>query len=180
MRFSSCFLLALAITPFACTASANDDAAEAFANIFSTVCLKHAGDVDALRSKLKDLPQLASDQATAFLGGRPGQAWPVPDRRGTFVVAIPEGKALCSVYARRVGAAAAEQRFRAIAERAPAPFTSRLVSDTRGTSPRNGATRTVSYEWSPPGAGPALLFMLTTADSETADIQGMASVSASR
>jgi len=132
-------------------------------------------DLDALRSKLKDLPSLPAEKASFFLQGKSGSAWPVPDKSGVFIVAIPDNQNFCAVYARRVSAEAAEQRFIRTTETAPAPLVSRKTGDERRQTPKNGPTRTVSYEWSVPQAPLRMLFTLTTATGEDADLQGLAS-----
>jgi hypothetical protein len=124
-----------------------------------------------------NMPALSPEKAGRFLLGMDGNAWPVPDRNGVFVVALPKGKNLCSVFARRVDAQAAEDRFVRLVQKAPAPLVSRLVTDERGKSSRNGATKTIAYEWSVPQAKRKMLFMLTTATGESADIQGLATAS---
>lgn len=152
-------------------------AADSFANIYASTCLKHLANLDELRVQLKDLPELPPDKASRFLAGADGNAWPVPDRHGVFVVALLKGRNLCSVFARRVDAQAAEERFAALVRQAPRHLVSRLVNDVRGQSSRTGNTRTMSYEWSAPQANRKMLFMLTTSTGESADLQGLATAS---
>lgn len=116
-----------------------------------------------------------AEKASPFLQGQQGKAWPVPDKHGLFVLAIPDGKNLCTVFARRVSGPEAVTRFQRLVASAPAPLTSRQVANTSANTQRNGLASTMAYEWSTVGADRRLLFTLTTADSPSADIQGMAS-----
>lgn len=174
-KIATCVAL-IGATSFVGPASATPQA-DSFANIYASICVKHLANLDELRAKLKDMPELPPEKAGRFLQGMDGNAWPVPDRNGVFVVALPKGKNLCSVFARRVDAQAAEERFVRLVQKAPAPLVSRLATDERGQSSRSGATKTVSYEWSAPQAKRKMLFMLTTSTGESADIQGLATAS---
>lgn len=166
------FGLAFSISSQAAKADAQ---ADSFSNIYASTCLKHLSDLEVLRNKLKNAPELPPEKAAMFLLGSPGNAWPVPDKNGVFVVALPRDKNICLVYARRVNAQAASERFIKIVEKAPEPLTSRKVKDTSETTAKNGQSRTLSYEWSVAQAARKMLFTLTTATSDTADLQGMAS-----
>lgn len=174
MRFLITGLVGLALSVNSQAAQA-DAQADSFSNIYASTCLKHLSDLEALRRKLKNAPELPPDKAAMFLQGNPGNAWPVPDKNGVFVVALPKDKNICFVYARRVNSQAAEDLFIKIVEKSPDPLTARKVKDTSERSTKNGQTRTLSYEWSVPQAPRKTLFTLTTATSETADLQGMAS-----
>lgn len=151
--------------------------ADSFANIYATTCLKYLPKLDELRNKLSQLPTLPSEQASPFLNGKAGKAWSVPDPYGTFVVALPDQMNLCAVYARKVNATLAKQQFARLVATAPAPLTSRQLSSTRKHDAKNGNRFNVSYEWQFKSAPRKMLFMLTTADTDTADFQGMATAS---
>lgn len=151
--------------------------ADSFASIYASTCLKHLTNLDVLRAKLKDVPELPPEKAKPFLQGAAGNAWPVPDPHGLFVVALTKGLNTCSVFARRVDAQTAEELFLKIVQEAPPPFVSRLAGDRRSQDARNGNTRTVSYEWSVPQAQRKMLFMLTTATADSAEVQGLATAS---
>ncbi|WP_440291502.1 NMCC_0638 family (lipo)protein [Halopseudomonas sp. Lyrl_26] len=56
--------------------------------IFATTCFRHLPNLDALRQQLQSVPQLPPEKAVHFLVGRQGQAWPVPDRHGTYVLIL--------------------------------------------------------------------------------------------
>ena len=166
----------LLVLPLLASTSCYADAqADAFSNIYASICLKHLSKLDELRSKLRELPSLPPEKASFFLQGKPGSAWPVPDKNGVFVVAVPDNQNFCAVYARRVSAESAEQQFIRILETAPVPLISRKAGDERRQTPKNGPTHTVSYEWLAPQVPGRMLFTLTTATGENADIQGLAS-----
>ena len=150
--------------------------AEAFANIFATTCAKYASSLGALRTKLAPLPTMPADKAAYFMQGQPGKVWPVPDPHGSFVVAIPDGQNLCAVYARRVGVPQSVAWFKKLANEAPAPMVARQVQDSKSASPLNGTAHTIAYEWAAPDATKRVLYSLTTSESPTADLQGLASV----
>jgi hypothetical protein len=174
-KIATCVTLLGAIS--ICGAASASPQADSFANIYASICLKHLANLDELRAKLKDMPELPPEKAGRFLQNMDGNAWPVPDRNGVFVVAVPKGKNLCSVFARRVDAQAAEEKFMSLVQKAPAPLVSRLATDERGQGSPSGATKTISYEWSAPQAKRKMLFMLTTSTGESADIQGLATAS---
>ncbi|TDM06252.1 MAG: hypothetical protein C4K60_16750 [Ideonella sp. MAG2] len=176
MRQLTFVLLGLSLT-FSASAQGTSEQAHAFANIFISTCAKHVSNLDALRARLRELPQLPPEKAQHFLAGKLGKAWPVPDKHGIFVLAMPDHTPLCAVYARRVQTAEALALFRELVAKAPAPLVARELKRETHETPRNGTSTTVSYEWSVANAPRRMLFMLTTSDSASADIQGMASAS---
>lgn len=158
-----------------CLASEADDQANSFAKIYASLCLQNLPNLEALRQKLAPMPKLPTDKAALFLGGAPGDAWPVPDKHGTFVLALPSGKNLCAVHARRADVDVANTLFQKLVATAPAPFTSRMVMNEDKQTVANGVTHTVSYEWSIPNGSRKMLFTLTTAAAETAQLQVLGS-----
>jgi len=124
----------------------------AFMNIYSSLCLKHVNDLEVLRKKLSKLPKLPENKSSLFLSGYEGDAWPVPDKSGTFVVAIPNEKNICMVFARRADTASAEKTFTALFSKAKSPLESKLVKDEYKTTNANGKTHSLSYEWFVPNA----------------------------
>ena len=156
---------------------AADMQARSFATIYTSLCLKHLADLDNLRSKLKDMPKLPAEKASHFLAGHPGDAWPVPDSHGTFVVALPSDNNLCAVHARRANTVTTEQFFAQLAAYAPAPLRSKRVRDEYAETGPNGLTHTLSYEWSGPNATQKMLFTLTTASSDHAQLQVLGTAS---
>lgn len=157
-----------------------DDAvkqADSFFNIYQSICLKHLGNMDEARQKLKPLPALPPEKAAHFLAGHAGTAWPVPDKHGVFVLAIYEKKDFCAVYVRRVKADLADTKFATTFSKAPAPLVAKLMDDERSTNANQVATRPQSYTWAAPGAKRKMLFTLTTSTSAHAPLQGMLSAS---
>jgi len=161
---------------------ANDSVSqtESFINIYSSLCIKHVNDLDALRKKLSPLPKLPSDKASHFLSGNEGNAWPVPDKNGTFVVAIPTEKNICMVFARRADTESAEKKFKSLFSKATTPIESKLTRDEYKETDANGKTHTIAYEWAVPKALRGMLFTLTTASSENAKLQLMGSAATIR
>jgi len=158
-------------------ANANVKQAESFMKIYSSLCLKHVNNLEALRNKLNKLPKLPTNKSSIFLSGKKGSAWPVPDKNGTFVIAIPNEQNICMVYARRGNAESAEKAFTALFSKAQKPLKSKLIKDEYQTTAANGKTHSLSYEWFIPKSPKAMMFMLTTASSDTANLQLMASAS---
>lgn len=155
-----------------------DDAvkqANSFFNIYESICLKHLGNMDEAREKLRPLPALPPEKAAHFLAGHAGTAWPVPDKHGVFVLTIYEKKNFCAVHARRIKADLVDAKFATTFSKAPAPLVSKLMDDERKTHANQVATRTQSYTWSAPGAKRKMLFTLTTSTSAHAPLQGMLS-----
>ena len=168
-------LLLLGLTSNSCFADEGENQANAFANIYASLCLKNLSNLEALREKLKLMPKLPPEKAALFLAGNPGDVWPVPDKHGTFVLALPTGKNFCAVHARRASTEAAKQLFAALVANAQSPLVAKQVRNERAQTSANGETQTVSYEWSVPNASRKMLFTLTTAASETAQLQVLGS-----
>lgn len=167
------FLLTICVEPS--FANEADEQAQSFARIYMQLCLKNISDLEVIRKKLERVPQLPAEKAVYFLANHPGSAWPVPDKHGTFVVALPSGINFCSVFARKASAEAAIKLFTKLVATAPPPLTSKLVKNEERQTAQNGMTQTLSYEWAVPNATRTLLFTLTTATSESASIQVLGS-----
>lgn len=168
-------LLALTLTPGLSIASEGEDQAKSFANIYASLCMRNLSDLEALREKLKSLHKLPPDKAAHFLAGNPGDAWPVPDKHGTFVLALPSGKHLCAVHGRKADTEAARKLFAGLVSNAPSPLVARQVRNDQTQTTASGQTKTLAYEWSAPNASRKMLFTLTTAASESAPLQVLAS-----
>jgi hypothetical protein len=170
-------------TPLLASAQ-SDDSAEFFSHIYWSLCKSNARDPDLLREKLKakGLPELPRENATLFTRGADGDAWPIPYHGaiGNFVLALPAGKKMCAVYARHADAHTAQLLFSQFAETAPAPSVAERQHDVDADTGPNGKTHTISYVWSTPGEPEKLLFMLTTSESPSAQVQALATVSAIR
>ena len=158
-----------------CFASDADEQVKSFFNIYESICLKHLGNLEEARQKLKPLPALPPEKAAHFLVGHAGTAWPVPDKHGVFVLVIHEKKNFCAVYARRIQAEPVEKKFATTFSKVRAPLQSVLMDDERKTNASGVATRTMAYSWSAPNARRKMLFTLTTSTSEHAPLQGMLS-----
>lgn len=152
--------------------------AHSFINIYASTCLKYLTDLDILRQKLAPLPKLPPEKAEKFLGDREGDAWPVPDKYGLFVLSIPKDKNICLVYGRRANTETVKQEFTRIVAQAPAPLMVKQKTNKNEKTVPNGMVNTVAYEWSLPSNSPRkMLFMLSTAPLETAELQVIGSAS---
>lgn len=149
--------------------------AKSFTNIYGSLCLKNLHNLDGLRQTLKGMPKLPPDQAAHFLAGYTGDAWPVPDKYGKFVLAIPTGKNLCAVHGHRVDTKAVKKQFIQLLSSAPSPMVVKQVTNRQRQTNSNGLTETIAYEWSTPHNPRTMLFTLTTASSETAELQVLGS-----
>jgi hypothetical protein len=158
-----------------CFASEGTDQANAFASLYTSLCLKNLQNLEELRQKLKPVPSLPQEKATLFLNGKQGDAWPIPDKRGTFVIALPKDKNFCALFARRADTETALRLFTALVSNPPAPLTSKKTLDIQNQTIENGTTQTISYEWSAPGATRKLMFTITIAPSESAQLQVLGS-----
>ncbi|MCF7532277.1 NMCC_0638 family (lipo)protein [Pseudomonas petrae] len=156
-----------------CIAAETDDPANSFAKIYGSLCLRNLPNLEALRVKLAPMPKLPPQKAALFLADAPGDAWPVPDEHGTFILALPAGKKLCAIYARRADANITTRLFKTLVANPPAPFHAELVRDDHEQTGANGMTHTLSYQWSVPNGTRKMLFTLTTAASDTANIQAL-------
>jgi hypothetical protein len=167
-------VLVIGLTSNDCFAAEGEDQANSFANIYASLCLKNLSNLEALREKLKPLPKLPPEKAAMFLAGRPGDAWPVPDKHGTFVLALPSRMNFCAVHVHRASTEVAKKLFTGLVASAPSPLVAKQVKSEQ-TQTANGQTQTVSYEWSVPNASRKMLFTLTTASSDTAQLQVLGS-----
>jgi hypothetical protein len=173
-------LAAFVFTPLLASAQ-SDDSAEFFSHVYWSLCKANAGNPDLLRENLKakGLPELPPEKARLFTKDADGDAWPIPHNGaiGNFVLALPSGKKMCAVYARRADAHTLEILFSQFGETAPAPSVSDRQKDVYADTGPNGKTHTISYIWSTPGNPEKLLFMLTTSESPSAQLQALGTVS---
>ena len=173
-RFVSGLILSLAAHT-ACAAALGQQQAQSFAQLYAALCMKNLPDLEALRAQLKPAPRLPAEQAQHFLAGRPGDAWPVPDKTGTFVLALPTGKNFCALHLRRTDTAATKRLFIQLVGKPPAPIVAKEVRNEKTQTASNGQTETIAYEWSQPNTKRKMLFTLTTAASPTAQLQALGS-----
>ena len=153
---------------------------EGFLNLYVEICVRHFGDLEDFRARLlrEKVPKLAPEHAKLFLSGMAGDAWPVPykGKMGNFVLALPAGKNLCLLHARRANAAAVEKGFLDIVADAPSPMVARRGPNREELTEAKIRTRTVSSTWAPPDARRKMEFMLTTTASSKAELQALGSV----
>lgn len=170
-------LLATAVSGFASPLVPVDPEkqANAFARIYATFCLKHINEIDKLRDSLAFSPRIPPDEAKKLLRGQAGEAWPVPEDSGRFILAILKEKNVCMVYGLKADSARVEKTFSAIANAAPSPMITRTLQDERLTTPF-GPARSMTYEWSmSTAAAKKVILSLTTTASDTAPLQALAS-----
>jgi hypothetical protein len=175
-------LIAVAsITSNICLADNPDKQENSFANSYEALCLKHLLNLEGLRSKLADMPKLPPEKAKHFLHDNKGDVWPVPNKYGEMVLALPEGDKMCLLYARRVDALKVEADFKRLVADSPTPLVvSKLVKDENMETVANGPVHTISYEWSKPNAPISMFFTLSTATSGDAELQALASAALAR
>jgi len=154
--------------------------AEGFLTLYIGLCMKHLDDLEALRANLvrENAPKLPPESAAHFLGGMPGDAWPVPykGQLGNYVMALPAGKNICTLHARHADPASVERAFLKVVSDAPKPLVVKRGKSEERDGGASGKLRTVSTTWSQPGAARQMQFMVTTASSDKAGRQAMASV----
>ena len=175
LKLATTILILCLVPNISTAATVGEDQAGSFVRLYSSLCLKHVNNLDALRQKLERMPRLPPEKAAHFLAGRAGDAWPVPDKYGTFVLVLLSGKSFCAVYARRADTEAVEKQFARLVATAPPPLTAKQVTNKHAQTSANGPTHTVSYEWYVPSAHRKMLFTLTTASFASAQIQVMGS-----
>jgi hypothetical protein len=160
--------------------AASDEGADGFLNLYVELCVRHFGELEDFRAHLlrDKVPKLPAEDAKLFLSGMEGDAWPVPykGKMGNYVLALPAGKNLCLLHARRANAAAVEKGFLDIVAEAPKPMVARRGPSRDALSADKIKTRTVSTTWAPPGARRKMEFMLTTSASGKAGLQAFGSV----
>ncbi len=159
-----------------------DAKANAFAKHYADICLRNLPDLEALRARLiaNNIPKFPPEQAGLFLRGSEGDIWPVPSQahQGNFVMALRSGKNFCAIYGRRASQNDVEKLFVQLVGKAPPPFVSERMEDKTVEAGANRVRgHVISYTWSMPNAKRKFLFMLSTSDSEDADIQALASAS---
>ena len=146
--------------------------AETFQAIYASTCMQYLLKLDELRGNLKALPKFPTAQASQILAGETGSAWPVPADTGSYILAIPDNKNLCAIYAKELDAQLANQQFTEVYSKPPSPFIATQIDNT--TKPVGGGVKTtLSYSWSAPDTQRKMLFMLTIDDSATTDVKAM-------
>ena len=148
--------------------------AAAFARIYATFCLKHINEIDKLRDSLAFSPRLPPEETKKLLRGQAGEAWPVPEDSGRFILAILKEKNVCMVYGLKADTARVEKAFTDIVNAAPSPMIARSLQDERLTT-KFGPARSITYEWSmSTAAAKKAILSLTTTASDSAPLQALA------
>lgn len=171
--FATAFLMqavhAQVLKPEAKLAVQADDFNTAYINL----CVKHLPNLNNLRNKLEDAPQLPVKQAEYFLRGQDGSAWAVPTpHNDTFILAIPAEKNICTLYAQQADIARVEENFATIGSIAPKGTTVEKTKDEYTGGEAGKSSHTVTYQWQQPDTGRKMLVSLIT--SPDSDIQIMA------
>ncbi|MFP8967412.1 NMCC_0638 family (lipo)protein [Pokkaliibacter sp. CJK22405] len=157
--------------------------ARTFNSLYAKFCLKYLYDLDSLRDMMAPVPQLAPEQAMLLLQGQPGDAWPVHDANGDFVVVVPKLRKECSVAGRAVDTTAVSAFFAKHLAVAPDPLTAKTLKDedlvpsadeaAQGAVPQHRVT----YEWHGPDAPVLMRFTLVTAPGSTQGLQAWGTAS---
>ena len=92
----------------------------------------------------------------------------MPDKFGTFVLALPSHQVFCAVHVRSINTEAAKHLFERLVASAPPPLVAKQVRNDQAQTTGNGQMQTLAYEWSAPNAARKMLFTLTTAASPSA------------
>ncbi len=137
-----------------------------FNSVFALTCMKHFHSQSKLPETLigLGLEKLPTDQAEAFLEGQHGGAWIFVTPTTRYVVSLREDK-VCAVFAQRANPVTIQSGFSALVGTAPAPLVAREEHDL---GPNDEHTKTMGYSWSRPEDEAAMLFVLTTSDSDDA------------
>ncbi|ANJ58245.1 hypothetical protein PMA3_24965 [Pseudomonas silesiensis] len=170
-------IFVLILTSNVCFGSEGDDQTHSFFKVYTSLCLENILNLEVFRQKMKLMPKLPPEQAAMFLAGYPGDAWPIPDKNGKFVLILPIGKSFCAVHARKASTETAIKFFTELFATPPAPITAKQVKNEQAQTDLNGKIQTISYELSLPKTARKMLLTLTTASSELAQIQVFGSVS---
>jgi hypothetical protein len=143
--------------------------------IFRGLCVNRIPDLDALRSGLKTsgVPILQASAAEHFLGGSPGDAWPVPDASGmgNLVLALPLDRRECDLFGRREPIGQAELEFVEFINKPLKGLVTEKKIDQHSKSPSGGDLHTLGYLWTAVGKPNAVAFFFSTDSSASADIQ---------
>lgn len=153
-----------------------EEQANEFIKIYSTLCLKNVINLNTLRTKLSKLPTLPSEKASSFLASYSGKAWPIPSKNGHYVIAIPDNKDMCSVFARQGDTKKAKSIFNSLVSTAPKPLISEKINDTSSVR-MSSNLETLTYMWSLPDKNRGILFKLTSNSSNNSNLKLMASAS---
>ncbi len=134
------------------------------------LCASKITVLDTVRKKFADFPKFPPKKAKYFDLGGNANAFPVPTKKGHFVVSIAREKNLCGVFGRRGDAELARKSFIDFFEKPQPPLLTELKEDT--IEQKNGYTvKRIAYVWSIKGAKRKMVFMLSTSNSTKAPMQ---------
>lgn len=180
MRYLFPVLIAALTASGATLAQVPAQPGSSFTRTFAGLCVRRMEDLEALRRELKakGFPTLQQTAASAFLGGRPGDAWPIPEAgaMGNLVLLLPADRAECSVLARRGPTEQAEAEFQQLATNPVTPVKSELKIDRKSPTAESGEAHTLGYMWMAEGQPTAAALFLTTASSPSAPAQLKATI----
>jgi hypothetical protein len=158
-------------------AAGREGQANVFSENYSSLCVKHAGNFEALRDQFKRSAKLSPEKASTFLSGKAGDAWSVEaSSKGAVVLAIPDDKSTCALHVQGVDAKSAQKQFTQLVGKAPYPLLAKRVRGESAREASKGGVQTVSYQWSAPNSTKKMVFTLTTNTSEKTSSQAQGSV----
>ena len=142
--------------------------------LYANTCMRYFHSQQTLREKMQKVGiAVPAENLSAFLQGRPGDAWYVDLHSGRYVVALHN--TMCSVYARGIDPGPLHSQFVQLVGTAPSPLEAheqhspvRQVTDP--------SRRTTAYTWTRETDDSELMFLLTTTDDASATIQAMATM----
>lgn len=167
---------ALAVEPELPPASLGEQQAEFTVRMFMNLCMSTHGEPDAVKDQAERLGfrPLLPEAASRFTGSSGGRAWSVQVTGGTWAVASG-AEQVCTVYARRVDAAALRKRLVSWLPPSGSGFQTEEESHPVSDPPLN----TVSYRIRR-GEQPFAAWVLSTSTSEEAFFQGAVSLRMAR
>lgn len=174
IKYAASFLIFFCV-PILSLANDGDRQAHSFIKLYSSLCLGNLHTLETLKTKLKKLPTLPNEKAKHFLGTIAGDAWPIPNKNGTFVLVLAKENKMCAIYARKAKAETVTDLFSTLVKYSPDPLIAKEVSNEYSHTEANGKIHTLSYEWFIPNAPSKMLFTLTTSASPNAKLQALAS-----
>jgi len=175
-RFIAVFIALCLVSGASLAAGDSTKQAESFIHYYTALCLDNVDDLAALREQLAPMPTLPPEKASRFLNGKEGDAWPIPDDHGRFVLALPDGNRFCAVFARRADTEWSESAFIDLVSETPVSLQSTQVLDETRQTGANGEVHHIAWEWSAYGHPRKLHFMLTTASLPSASTQALGSL----
>lgn len=176
-------LFALALLPPAHADEAEekgpqDDRVTVALDLFGEACVKQAGRLDqvATWALQHGVAELETDRGAFFLHGMKGTVWSAPTDNGQFVLVARE-PASCSVWAYRANAKEAETWLEKLLAHSVRQSDKVDKAFTREFDGAGGKYQL--HAWRVRGDGAALLFTLTTTESDADDVPAQVIISVS-